>query len=148
MMEYLVKSGRRSGVQSGLPLLSDFDRVMDRVFGAQPRRDLQFPAVDVREEDDKYVVEAELPGLTEQDVSVHLEDNLLVIESEKQEEETSDGPSYLYRERRQKSFRRAFSLPKDVDRESIEALFTNGLLVLSLSKLPEAKPREIKIKKA
>ena len=147
-MAYLVNSGRRNGLQSGLPLSSDFDRVMDRVFGAQPRWDLQFPAVDVREEDDKYVLEAELPGLTEEDVSVRIEDSLLVIESEKKDEETNEGPSYLFRERRQKSFRRTFSLPKDVDRESIEALFTNGLLVLTLSKVPEAKPRQIKIKKA
>jgi HSP20 family protein len=122
---------------------------MGRVFGNQTWD--AFPAVDVREEDERYVLEAELPGRTESDVSVRVEESLLVIESvqpsDEQQKNEADA-TYKQRERRQRPFRRAFSLPKDVDRDAINAVFTNGLLVLTLGKLPEAKPREIKIERA
>ena len=104
------------------------------------------PSVDIVENDDRYVLEAELTGLTEKDVDLKVEDNLLTISSKKTEEKKEEKRSYLLRERKDYQFTRSFVLPKDVDREHISASFKNGLLTLDLPKLPETKPRKIDIK--
>ncbi len=143
-MTYLLHNGNRTGLR----LASDLDRMIDSAMAALPGWDLHYPAVDVRETGEGYILEAELPGLGESDVNVRVEDNLLILEStasENRESAANDRPEHLQRERRRRAFRRSFSLPKDVDREKIEAIFTNGLLVLSLHKRPEAKPRRIEI---
>ncbi len=107
------------------------------------------PSVDVREEEGRYLLEAELPGLTEKDIDVKVEDNLLTITSaqvEVKQEEKKNG--YLMKERRSASFRRSFVLPKDAEKEKIEANFKNGLLTLEIPKTEQAKPRKIDVKKA
>jgi len=106
-----------------------------------------FP-VDVVEEGDSYIVSAELPGFTEEEVDVTLNDNLMVISAgkkggEKEKEEAS--PKYLIRERSAGRYKRSFALPKDADRESIKASLKEGVLNLTIGKKPEAKPLSIKI---
>jgi HSP20 family protein len=109
---------------SGLGLLNDFDRVFGSFFNDLP----------------------ELPGLTEKDVEVKIEENLLTISSVKSEEKQQERPAYLMRERCESSFRRSFVLPNDVDREKVEASFKNGLLTLNVHKKPESQPKNITIK--
>ncbi len=104
-------------------------------------------AVDIREEDGAYVVEAEIPGLTEKDIEVKVENDLLTIASKKEANREEKKGGYLLKERRSESFERTFVLPADVDREKIEARFENGLLVLSLPKSEAAKPKQIEVKK-
>jgi HSP20 family protein len=124
-----------------------FDGV-DRLFGSLVGDGswMKHPAVDIREEEGRYVLEAELTGLTENDFDVQVHDNLLTISSKKAESEETNKNGYVLRERRAASFSRSFVLPKDVDREKIDAQFKNGLLTLVLNKTPEAKPRSIQIK--
>ena len=131
---------------SGLSLLNDFDRVFTNLFDDLPGWSNRQPLVDVREEKDRYVLEAELPGLTEKDVEVKIEENLLTISSAKSEEKQDSRQGYLMRERRFASFQRSFVLPNDVDREKVEASFKNGLLTLNVHKKPEAQPKNIQIK--
>ena len=133
-MNTLVRYNPRS-----LDLFGNFDRLFD--FGRTSS-----PRVDIREDDDKYLLEAELPGVTEKDIEVKVEDNLLTISSKYDESDKEEKNGYLVRERRFQSFSRCFVLPKDVDREKIDAQFKNGLLSLTLSKAPEAKPKKIEIK--
>ena len=123
----------------------DFDRMLDTFFADTDHRLVRTPTVDIREEEDKYVLEAELAGLSEKDVEVKVQDNLLTISSETNEEKNEENTKYVLRERRSSSFMRSFVLPKDVDQEKIGAAFKNGVLTLELPKVPEAKPRTIKV---
>jgi HSP20 family protein len=124
----------------------DFDRMIDRIFSDTPIWEARIPAVDVREEKDQYVLEAELPGLTDKDVEVKVEDNLLTISSKKDESREEKRNGYLIRERRSSSFHRSFVLPNDVDKENITAQFKNGLLTLEMKKLASAQPKSIPIR--
>jgi HSP20 family protein len=107
-----------------------------------------YPRVDVREEQDGYVLEADLPGLTEKDIEVRVEQNLLNISSSKKEEKEETRNGYIMRERRSYAFARSFVLPEDVNRETINAEFKNGVLTLKLAKRPESQPKKIEIKGA
>lgn len=144
-MNYLTRNDRRN---RGMSLLEDFDRLFDNVFSGAPTfANTNTPVVDVREEKDRYVLEAELPGMSEKDVDLHVEDNMLTIKSAKEEEkEEKNEEGYLVRERRSRSFSRSFVLPKDVDRDKVEARFKNGLLTLTMPKSAESKARQIQIK--
>lgn len=123
----------------------DFDKVLDNVFqGNGYAGERKFP-VDVIAGQENYRLEAELPGLTEKDVEVKVDGRVLTISSAASEETKND---YLIRERRVAPFARSFVLPKDVDIEKISASFANGILTLVLEKLPEVKPRKIKVKAA
>jgi HSP20 family protein len=133
----------------GVSLMDEFDRMVGDIFNdfTGSFGGTRMPAVDVREEDDRYVLEAELPGMTEKDIEVKVEDTLLTIASrheEKRDEEQRNG--YIIRERSRTEFKRSFVLPKDVDRDNIHATFRNGLLELTLAKKPEAQPKSIEIK--
>jgi HSP20 family protein len=123
---------------------SEFDRLFNAVFNDVPLWNARQPLVDVVETDEGYVLEAELPGMTEKDVDVSVEDNLLTVTAKHQD--TDEERRYLIRERAARQYRRSFVLPKDADRSNIEARFKNGILSLEIKKLPEAKPRQIKIK--
>ena len=125
--------------------LFDWSRMLDNFFEDTPVWNARVPAVDVRESEDGYVMEAELPGLTDKDVELKIEDNILTLSSRKDEAKEEDKNGYLIRERRSAEFCRTFVLPKDVDREKIKADFKNGLLAVNIPKVPEAKPRKIDV---
>ncbi|AEJ18413.1 Hsp20/alpha crystallin family protein [Gracilinema caldarium] len=131
--------------------LDDFDRLINSFFGESPmtpaRTSLssRVPAVDVRETDEGYVLEAELPGYDEKSVEVHVDGQVLTIESKKDESKEEKKGSYLIHERYSESFRRSFTLPDDVDSDSITATFKNGLLTLNIKKRPESRRKLIKI---
>ena len=108
------------------------------------------PSVDVREEDGQYILEAELPGMSEKDIDVNVNDGLLTITAKKAEvqEKKADsdkGYKFLLRERRNRQFSRSFRLPGSADQGKIHADYQNGLLTLEISKAQEARPRTIKI---
>jgi HSP20 family protein len=133
--------------------LSDFDRYMDSFIGDSflspaDRIFNRLPAVDVRETDKAYVLEAELPGFDEKDVEIRLDNNTLTIESKKEEEKKEEkNASYMIRERRSSSFSRSFRLPENADPEGITASFKNGVLALEIGKRAEAQKRVIQISK-
>lgn len=130
------------------PYYTDLFDGVDRLFGSLVGDGLwsKTPVVDIREEEDRYVLEAELTGLTEDDFEVQVHGNLLTISSKSEKSDENKKQGYVLRERRNASFSRSFVLPKDVDRETIEASFKNGLLTLTLNKAAEAKPRSIEVK--
>jgi HSP20 family protein len=122
---------------------SMFDSLMNR---SRPlRNELWAPAVDVREEDDRYVLEAEIPGRKEDDIDVTVNEGLLTIASKDQDQKEENREGYVLRERRTMPFSRAFHLPNDADRESIEAHYEQGVLTLVIHKREDAKPRQIRI---
>jgi len=125
--------------------------LLDRVFESDDFFSpvLRSPAVDVREEDGRYLIEAELPGLSEKDLKLELKDEVLTLSTAKKDEnEDKSGLKWLRRERREFSFARSFVLPEDADGEKIEARFKDGLLVIELPKKPETAPRLVPVKVA
>ena len=142
-MRSIVKHSTRP-----VSIFDDFDRMFNSFFNDSTFEKRTSPRVDIRENEDGYVLEAELPGLSEKDIEVKIDDNLLTVSSKLEEENSDESDGYILRERRNASFSRSFVLPKDVDRKSIEARFANGLLILTLAKAPETKPKTIEVKSA
>ena len=104
-----------------------------------------FPALDVYEEEDKFVVKAELPGMKEDDVDVSVNGNTLTIKGEKKSETEKKEETYHYSERTFGSFFRSVKIPTNVDGDKIEAHYEHGVLEISLPKLAESKPRKIEV---
>lgn len=125
----------------------DFDRSLEEFFGTDGLQ-TRMPNVDIKERENSYVIEAELPGLTEKDVEVKVENHNLFISTVKEEKKEEKKDTYLIRERSSYSFSRNFILPEDADADSITGTFKNGILSLEISKKPEKKPKSIKIKAA
>jgi HSP20 family protein len=103
------------------------------------------PAMDLVEEDGRYVLRADLPGLAEQDVSVELEDNVLTVSGERKSEHEDRKDGYYRIERASGSFSRSLTLPEGIDPESIQAQFDNGVLEVTIPKPEERKPRRVAI---
>ena len=104
------------------------------------------PSVDIYEQPDAVVIEAELPGLTKEDVSVKLENHTLTIQGERKLAHEDNRENYHRVERAYGSFARSFTLPTNVDTEKINAEFKDGVLQILLPKREEAKPRQIEVK--
>lgn len=132
---------------NSLDLLDNVSTWFDDFFGGPTLGGSTLPAVDIRETESDYLMEVELPGLSEKDVEVKLDNNLLTISSalkEEKKEEKKNG--YVLRERRATRFSRSFVLPESIDREKIGAEFKNGILLLTFPKVPAAKPKTIEVK--
>ena len=103
------------------------------------------PAVDIYEDKDKYVVQAELPGMKREDIDVSLDGDTLTISGErKQEEEKKEGESYRS-ERFFGRFQRSVTLPMPIQANKIEAKYKDGVLAVTVPKSEEAKPKQIQV---
>jgi HSP20 family protein len=106
-----------------------------------------YPRVDIRETNTQFVLEAEVPGLSKDQVKVEVKDDTLTIRGEKRDDAQKDG-KYNVREIKRSSFIRSFSLPPSVvDKTSVKAKFQDGLLEVTIGKvkpLPPPKP-DIKV---
>jgi len=135
-------------VMRPVPAVADFFSIFDRVFGdrslTDDRADYRVqPRMDVSEEENKYAVRLDIPGLAKEDISIKVENGTMKIEGERKEERTG---KYHLTERTYGRFYRSFALPDDVDAEKIEAKAANGVLEITLPKNQKALPVEIKIK--
>jgi len=104
------------------------------------------PLVDISEDEQEYLIKAELPGIEKDQVRVSVEDGLLVISGERNSENEEKNQKYHRIERSYGSFIRSFSLPDDADGAKIKADFKNGILKVHLPKDENAKPKSIEIK--
>jgi HSP20 family protein len=104
------------------------------------------PAVDLSEDDAKYVVTVEVPGVKKDDVSVEAHENVLTIRGEKRSEREEKKEQARYVERRYGAFTRSFTLPANAAADRINASFKDGVLRIELPKTEESKPRVISIK--
>jgi len=104
------------------------------------------PRTDVVETKDHYELVAELPGFGKDDVTVQVKDGVLELTAKASAKaEAEPQVQWLLRERRPTSVQRSFRLPRDVNGDAIEAAFRDGLLVLTLPKKEDAKPRVVTI---
>ena len=131
--------------------LSRFDTFFDNAFGSLLNRDYYeegrlSPSVDVFEKSDKYVINAEIPGMEKNDIKIDVKDGALAISGEKKYEEKKEDENYIRVERRYGKFERRFNLPENVDVEKVSANYKNGVLEVTLPKKEEAKPKQIDVK--
>jgi len=129
-------------------VFNEMDRMIDSFFaGNSSQKPGRYPAVDVVDNEKSYNLSVELPGYRKDDVEIKIDNNLLSISAvEEEKKEEKEQPKYVIKERNSKSFTRTFVLPREVDKENIEAAFENGLLSLSIPKVPKAVPKKISIK--
>lgn len=105
------------------------------------------PSVDIEESDDEYLIKADLPGVDKKDIKVKLENGVLSIRGEKTtEKETGKGTRRHRSERFHGSFARSFTLPDAVKADKVDANYKDGVLVLTIPKADESKPKAIDIK--
>ena len=135
----------------GFPFLMDsvmgkdfFDFVTNSADGTS------LPAVNIRENSDAFIVEMAAPGMSREDFKIRLEDNTLIISSEKgtRQEENNTRGQYTRKEFSYQSFQRSFTLPRSAEREQITASYTDGILKITVPKKEEAKvkpPKEIQV---
>ena len=132
-------------------LQSEMNRLFNTLFDAPlanggttgPRRWL--PPMDLVETEDDFVLRADLPGLSEGDVNIELEDNVLTISGERKSEHEERKEGFYRVERASGSFSRSLTLPEGVNAEAIEAGFDRGVLEVRIPKPEERKPRKVAI---
>lgn len=126
---------------------TDFDTFFDNVFGNWGIRNSTYPTVNVYEDSKAFYVEAELPGYESDDVNINVEKHVLHISSEKSEKtDNKEEKKYVVHERLYSRFDRSFSLPEGINEDAIEAAFKNGILTVTLPKLPVEQPKKITVK--
>jgi HSP20 family protein len=103
------------------------------------------PAMDLVETADHFVLRADLPGLSQEDVNIEVEDRVLTVSGERKTEHESSKEGYHRIERAFGSFSRALTLPDGVDPEAVEASFDRGVLEVRIPKPEQRKPRRIEI---
>lgn len=134
-------------------LKHDFDRLFDthlpdvfRTRGAYNA--IWTPRMDLRETDTAFVVEADVPGMSIDDIAVHIEGNTVVIAGERQSEQTSNSGNFTHLERTFGKFQRAMTLSAPVKVDEVEANYTNGVLTVTIPKAEEARTKRIAIQAA
>ncbi len=104
------------------------------------------PAVDIFEEKDAFVVQAELAGIKAEDIQIEVDNGILTLKGERKRERDEEGDGYRRVERWSGAFARQFTLPRTVDSEHIEAASKDGVLTVRIPKRGEAKGQKIAVK--
>jgi len=136
--------------------ISNLRREMDRIFNElipfnwrleEPEMGVSTwsPRTDLMENDDKYVIELDLPGMAKENININVQDNMLTIEGERKDETTEEGSGYLRSERSFGAFKRSFSLPAHVVEDKVKASFKNGVLTVHLPKAEKSKRKKVAI---
>jgi HSP20 family protein len=103
------------------------------------------PSVDIFEDENRLIVEAELPGMNREDFEISVENNVLTLKGERKFEKKTEGDNYHRVERSYGAFTRQFTLPQTITAEGATADFDNGVLRVALPKREETKARKIEI---
>ena len=167
MKDIIKFTNNRNQFPSIWDLVSQFDEInpldaiLDRVFIQQfpsvskelgvmkPFGSQSYPKLNIEETDKSFIVTAELAGLSQKDVSVEIDDekNILTISGNKTEkEENQENKKYILRELKHSSFSRSISIGNNVDKQSTQAEFKDGILKVILQKKEKEEPKNTKIK--
>jgi HSP20 family protein len=132
------------------PLQDELQQVFERFFGDADADSSSVvtaqwvPRVDIREEAERFVILADLPGVDPAQIEVNMDKGILSIKGERKAEE-ADGRRYSRQERAHGVFFRRFALPESANPDGIAATGRNGVLEISIPKRPEASPRRINV---
>lgn len=103
------------------------------------------PAVDIKEEQDRFVIHADIPGVNPEDIDINMENGVLTIKGERNTEAKTEKDNYKRVERIYGSFYRRFSLPDTADAEAISAKCKNGVVDIVIPKREAVKPKKINV---
>jgi HSP20 family protein len=125
----------------------NFGSVLNDLFeqNHEPNRSRWYPAVDVLESKDAYLIRAELPGMKMEDIKVEVKDGTLTVSGETKKDKPAEGVEYRHVERVAAKFSRSFSLPETAKQDGIEAGYKDGILEIRMPKAEKAKPRQIEV---
>lgn len=131
-------------------LVSRFQQHIDRALGevADSATVSWIPRVDIHEEDERFVVVADLPGVEGKDIEITAEKDVLTIKGERRVEKKFSKDGFERVERASGSFLRRFTLPETADAEAIKATHVNGVLEVIIPKRPQEQPRRISVQAA
>lgn len=123
-----------------------FDTLMPRFERAETAAGYDWaPAVDIREDDDSYIIHADVPGIKPADIDVSLEDGVLTIRGERRLDNQQAGDGYRRVERVTGTFYRRFTIPDTADQEKVTARCNDGVLEIAIEKQEKAMPRKIAV---
>lgn len=125
-------------------LLTQLQRELARAEGSTATAEWS-PSVDIKEEPDRFVIHADVPGVNPEDIDIHMENGQLTIKGEKKTEATSDEKNYKRIERTYGSFYRRFSLPDSAQADRITARSKHGVLEIVIPKRESVQPRKISV---
>jgi len=130
--------------------VSRLQRELDRTLGenADSASVSWIPHVDIREEDERFVVVADLPGVEGKDIEITAEKGVLTVKGERRSEKKSAKDGFESVERATGTFLRRFTLPESADAEAIKATHVNGVLEVTIPKRPQEQPRRITVQAA
>jgi HSP20 family protein len=128
------------------PFSQEFERLFGSLFENGSRQVQRWvPAMDLVEADEHFVLKADLPGLSEEDVAIEVQDNVLTVSGSREAEHERKEQGWYRLERSYGSFSRSLTLPDGVDADKVEANFDRGVLEIRVPKPEERKPRRISI---
>jgi len=131
----------------------EFDRLFDQLTRwsgmGRPEPDeedvMVRPAIDLTEKENEYVLEAEIPGVSEDDIGISFRNNMLILRGQKEKTTESEAEDEYHRERMYGRFERSIRFDSEVDEENIEAEYENGVLTIRLPKTRESMHKEIPV---
>ena len=126
------------------PFRRPFDNWLDLSWQEQAQQEFR-PAVDIKETKDTFLLEVDLPGASQKDVTIEVEDGVLTLSGQREEDNNEEGEGFTRRERVHGRFTRSFRLGRYVDESSISASFDRGVLTVTVPKAEAAKPKQIPI---
>lgn len=134
-----------------LPFSKDLENLFENIL--KSRADSSFidtgtwqPSVDIKEENDKFLVTADIPGVDEKDINISLDNNLLTIHGERKIEHSENKEGYSRIERVHGQFYRRFSLPQVVDDNKIDATYKHGVLTVIIPKKEIKQGKKIEVR--
>ena len=129
-------------------LFGRLQKQLDQSFGTDAAGISWIPHVDIREEAERFVVAADLPGVEGKDIEITADKGVLTLKGERRSEKKSSDEGYERVERATGTFLRRFTLPESADAEAIKATHVNGVLEVTIPKRPQEQPRRITVQAA
>ena len=147
----LIKWDRPDPLDSLTHIQREMSDLLDFLSSTPPKGtyiNTEFPPIIVSTSGDNVIVRAEIPGIKVNDLDVQVVNDVLTIKGERKTSIDVSKMTYLRREMPYGTFARAIILPERVDAEKVTASYKNGVLVVTLTKVPESKPKQVIIKKS
>jgi HSP20 family protein len=125
------------------------NRLLDLAWNREPGEDIREgvwqPPVDIFEDEDNVIIKAELAGMDQKDIDIKIENNTLTLRGERKHDHEVKKENYHRVERYYGSFQRSFALPPTIDQEKVHANCEKGVLVITLPKKEETRPKQITV---
>lgn len=125
------------------PMFSDLLNEVYENFLTPDAKQYTLPGVNIKEEDEKFVLSFAAPGLSKEDFKISIEENVLTVSAEKKEEVTEEKPLFSRKEFSYSNFKRSFNLPETVNVADVNATYENGILILNIPKKTVVKQKPV-----